>query len=130
MSGARWNIIDRPHSITLTFISRLSPRGEPSAELVALNRLLALHAGEAQALQIAQELGVNVLLTDDTSARLAAKALNVSAHGTLGILLRAVRRKQKSKEDILNILRALSIRSTLHVKRELLDEVIRRVEEF
>ncbi|SRR6266851_7976296 len=31
---------------------------EPSAELVSLHRLLALHAGEVQALQLAQELNV------------------------------------------------------------------------
>ena len=111
-------------------LERLKPRDEPSAELNSLHRLLALHAGEVQALQLAQELGADLLLTDDAAARLAAKTLPVSAHGTLGILLRAMRRRQRIPEEILDVLHALPGRSTLHVKRELLNEIIRQVEEL
>jgi predicted nucleic acid-binding protein len=110
-----------------TRLERLKPREEPSAELISLHRLLALHAGELQALQLAQELAADFLLTDDSAAKLAAKTLHVSAHGTLGILLRAIRRRQRTPEEILNVLNALPVRSTLHVKRELLDEIIRQV---
>lgn len=106
---------------------RLEPRKELSAELMSLVRLLGLHAGELQALQIAQELKADFLFTDDTAARLAAKTLQVSAHGTLGILLRAIRRKQRTTDEVLEILQALPDRSTLHVKRELLHEIIKRV---
>jgi predicted nucleic acid-binding protein len=111
-------------------LERRNPREESSAELNSLHRLLALHAGEVQALQLAQELGADLLLTDDTAARLAAKTLPVSTHGTLGILLRAIRRRQRTPEEILNVLHALPVRSTLHVKRELLNEIIRQVEEL
>jgi len=89
--------------------------------------LLALHAGEVQALQLAQELAADFLLTDDSAAKLAAKTLHVSAHGTLGILLRALRRRQRTPEEILKVLNTLPVRSTMHVKRELLDEIIRQV---
>jgi predicted nucleic acid-binding protein len=111
-------------------LERLKPREEPSAELISLHRLLALHAGEVQALQLAQELSADLLLTDDTAARLAARTLQVSAYGTLGVMLRAVRRGQRTPEEILNVLNALPDRSTLHIKRELLDEIIREVEEL
>lgn len=90
--------------------------------------MLALHAGEIQALQLAQELNADLLLTDDTAARLAAKTLQVSAHGTLGVLLRAVRRRQRTPKEILDVLNELPTRSTLHIKRKLLDEIIRQVE--
>jgi predicted nucleic acid-binding protein len=109
---------------------RLKPREEPSAELISLHRLLALHAGEVQALQLAQELSADLLLTDDTAARLAARTLKVSAYGTLGVMLRAIRRGQRTPEEILNVLHVLPDRSTLHIKRELLDEIIREVEEL
>ena len=115
------NFIGQPRS-TATHLERLKPREEPSAELISLHRLLALHAGELQALQLAQELAADFLLTDDSAAKLAAKT-----HGTLGILLRAIRRRQRTPEEILNVLNALPVRSTLHVKRELLDEIIRQV---
>ena len=109
-------------------LARLKPREEPSPELISLHRLLALHSGELQALQLAQELAADFLLTDDSAAKLAAKTIHVTAHGTLGILLRAIRRRQRTPEEILNVLNALPVRSTLHVKRELLDEIIRQVE--
>ena len=111
-------------------LERLKPHQEPSTELVSLLRLFALHAGEVQALQLAQELRADLLLTDDTAARLAAKTLQVSAHGTLGVLLRAIRRKQRTPEEVLSVLHELAARSTLHIKRELLDEIIRQVEEL
>lgn len=54
-------------------LERLMPREEPSPELIAAHRLVVLHVGEAQALQLAQELNADLLLTDDTAARLAAR---------------------------------------------------------
>jgi len=109
---------------------RLIPDEELSAELVALRRLLILHAGEIQALQLVQELNADMLLSDDTAARLAAKTLRVSAHGTLGILLRAIRRKQRTSQQILNVLHTLPTRSTLHIKPQLLLEIIKQVEDL
>lgn len=111
-------------------LERFKPREEPSAELIAVHRLLVLHAGEAQALQLVQELNADLLLTDDTAARLGARTLQVSAHGTLGVMLRAIRRGQRTPEEILNVLHALPVRSTMHVKREVLHEIIRQVEEL
>ena len=121
--------VHRPAAVKqkATRLERLKPREEPSAELISLHRLLALHAGELQALQLAQGLAADFLLTDDSAAKLAAKTLHVSAHGTLGILLRAIRRRQRTPEEILNVLSALPVRSTLHVKPELLEEIIRQV---
>lgn len=111
-------------------LERVRPRGTPSAELTALHRLLALDRGETQALQIVLEVGAGLLLTDDTAARLAAQNLNLPVHGTLGILSRAIRRKQKTPEEVLAMLRALPTQSTLHVKRSLLEGIIRQVEEL
>jgi predicted nucleic acid-binding protein len=111
-------------------LDRLKPREEPSADLISLHRVLALHSGEVQALQLAQELSADLLLTDDTAARLAARTLRVSAHGTLGVMLRAIRRGQRTPEEILLVLHALPVSSTMHVKPELLNEIIRQVEEL
>jgi predicted nucleic acid-binding protein len=93
-------------------------------------RLLALHAGEMEALRVALEHDPALLLTDDTAARLAARNLSIRAHGTLGILLRAIRRGQRSKDALLGVLRELPQKSTLHLKRSLLDDVIREAEKF
>ncbi|MFO7641522.1 MAG: DNA-binding protein [Candidatus Competibacteraceae bacterium] len=111
-------------TVTLRMVSPTRPL-PPMLE--AMTRLLALHTGEVEALRVALEHPSTLLLTDDTAARLAARNLAIRVHGTLGILLRAIRRRQRSKDTILEVLRDLPQRSTLHLKRSLLDEVIREV---
>ncbi|RYF39128.1 MAG: DNA-binding protein, partial [Cytophagaceae bacterium] len=59
-------------------------------------------------------------MTDDTAARLAAENLKIPAHGTIGILVRAIRRRQRTKEEVLELLQSIPTRSTLHLKRSLL----------
>lgn len=122
----------RPEALTsaVPTLERIRCMGSIAPDLEALSRLLALHRGERDALQIAREEVAGLLLTDDTAARLAARGLNVAVHGTLGILLRAVRREQKRRDEVADLLRQLPARSTLHIRKELLDDVIRQVEEW
>ena len=107
---------------------RLTPRLPPPPELETLSQVLSLHSGEWQALRVALEHPPAMLLTDDTAARLAAGSLGIQARGSIGILIRAIRRKQRSKEQVLAILRSIPSASTLHLKRSLLDSVIHEVE--
>ncbi|MBK7002426.1 MAG: hypothetical protein IPH35_21485 [Rhodoferax sp.] len=67
-------------------------------------------------------------MTDDTAARLAAKSLGVAAHGTIGLLIRAIRQQSRSKTEVLALLRAIPTRTTLHIRPSLLAEVIAQVE--
>jgi predicted nucleic acid-binding protein len=69
-----------------------------------------------------------IFLTDDAAARLAAVTLGYQVHGSIGILLRAIRRKQLSKSKVLNILRELPKQSSLHIRPGLLHEIIRELE--
>jgi predicted nucleic acid-binding protein len=98
-------------------------------ELEVLSQALSLHRGEMEALQVASEQQVSLLLTDDTAARLAARNLGLRVHGTLGLLIRAVRRGQRSRDQVLSVLRSVPNQSTLHIKSDLLDEIIRQVTE-
>ena len=106
-----------------------APRGPTSPELMALAQLLPLHDGEVEALRVAIERPGALLLTDDTAARLAARTLAIPVHGTIGVLVRSIRRRQRSKQAVTTILRDLPRRSTLHVKPELLLHVIQTVEQ-
>ena len=94
----------------------------------ALVKSLSLDLGEQAALTLMQSNPEAILLTDDAAARLAAVTLGYRVHGTIGILVRAVRRKQKSKEEILSILRTLPDKSTLYIRQGLLSEIIAQVE--
>jgi predicted nucleic acid-binding protein len=93
----------------------------------ALGAIYTLHAGEREALNLCLDLSGALLLTDDTAARLAAKTLAIEAHGTLGLLLRAIRRRQLSKERVLDLLHQIPGRSTLHIRPGLLTEIIQQV---
>jgi predicted nucleic acid-binding protein len=108
--------------------TRIAPQHPLGPALVAVSRLFPLHAGETQALAVASEQGADLLLTDDTAARLAAAQLGHPVHGTLGILVRAVRRRLRSSSEVANLLRAIPGRSTLHIRPALLDEIVTEVE--
>ncbi len=90
----------------------------------ALARALALNLGEQAALSVMALYPDAVLLTDDAAARLAAKGLGYQVHGSIGILLRAIRRQQRAPDDVLSLLRELPSRSTLHIRPDLLAEII------
>ena len=99
-----------------------------SKDFETLMRSLPLHRGEQEALSLMREHPEALLLTDDAAARLAGKLLGYRVHGTLGVLLRSIRRGERTREAVLTLLRQLPERSTLHLKRSLLDEVIAEVD--
>jgi predicted nucleic acid-binding protein len=96
--------------------------------LEALATALALDLGEQAALSFCMDRPDSLLLTDDSAARLASRALGVRAQGTIGILVRAIRREQRTRAEVVSLLRDLPARSTLHIRPSLLAEVIRDVE--
>lgn len=99
-----------------------------TASFQSLIKSLSLDYGEQAALSL-MELNPNaIFLTDDAAARLAAVSLGYQVHGSIGILIRAIRREQKSKDEVLTILRDIHTRSTLFVRTDLLNEIISQVE--
>lgn len=130
--GAVWREVlqHRPSALNHPAVNlrRVLPSLPEPPALEALAQVLTLHTGELEALRVALEVGPGMLLTDDTAARLAAGNLGIPTHGTIGILVRAIRRQQRTKPEILTILSTLPARSTLHLKRSLLDAVILEVE--
>ena len=93
----------------------------------ALVRMFSLDLGEQAALSLMQQYPQAIFLTDDAAARLAANTLGLRVHGTIGILLRAIRRQQLTRSEVLEILRNLTSQSTLHIKPSLLQEIMDRL---
>lgn len=102
--------------------------GTSTAPLEVLVRSFALDRGEQAAIGLALARQDSIFLTDDSAARLAARTLGIRVHGTIGILVRAIRRKQRLRSEILEVLKSLPRTSTLHIRKSLLDEVIHEVE--
>ena len=94
----------------------------------SLVRSLSLDIGEQAALSLMQNHPEAIFLTDDAAARLAAVTLKYRVHGTIGILLRSIRCNQKTTYDVIAILRNLARQSTLHIRAQLLEEIIERLE--
>jgi predicted nucleic acid-binding protein len=116
----------RPTALTHPDLSLQGVEVAVSEQTVFLTlvQALALDLGEQAALSLMLEFPQAVFLTDDAAARLAALTLGYRVHGTIGILLRAVRRGQRAKQEILAILDQLPTRSTLHIRPGLLAEII------
>ena len=118
----------RPTALQHTGIAlqRRTPGRLPS-RIAAIAPLYGLHHGELEALALCLEYPKPLLLTDDGAARLAAVNLNLSTHGTIGLVIRAVRRHQRTPEEGMRLLQNIQCRSTLHVRPVLLAKILRQV---
>jgi predicted nucleic acid-binding protein len=64
-----------------------------------LAQAFLLDVGELEALQLMQQSPEAILLTDDAAARLVAERLAYEVHGTIGVVVRALRRRQRTKRQ-------------------------------
>jgi predicted nucleic acid-binding protein len=112
-------------SIHLVYMSAVAY----SPKVNAMAKIFTLHHGECEALSLCLDREIEILLTDDTAARLAANNLNIKAHGTLGLLIRAVRQQLRSADDIVQLLAAIPQQTSLHIRPQLLSNVIEQVKE-
>jgi predicted nucleic acid-binding protein len=113
---------------TVVDLHRVSVPISEDASFQALVRALSLDIGEQAVLSLAVLYPEAILLTDDAAAHLAAEALGYRVHGSIGILLRAIRRRQRTRDQVLTLLRSLPEWSSLHIRPALLQEIILQIE--
>ena len=102
-------------------ISHKPPLEEP---LETMCRVFSLDAGEVEALAILKTEPGLTFLTDDAAARLVATRLGFRVHGTIGVLIRAIRRDLMNPKEVLDALSRIPSESSLHIKLSLLKQVI------
>jgi predicted nucleic acid-binding protein len=126
-----WQEVQHHRPLALTHASHWlvcqSPR-QQSDLVSALTPLYSLHAGEQEALHLCVEQANCLLLTDDTAARLAAQSLHIAAHGTVGVLIRSIRRQTLTTNEVLALLNAIPHQTTLHIRPALLQELIATIQ--
>jgi len=106
----------------LPFVQR--PGKTPSSEpLLTLCKIFSLDAGEIEALALMEQRPQAMFLTDDAAARLVAIQMGFNVHGTIGILVRSIRREQKSPKEVLDILKDMPLKTTLYIRHSLLQEI-------
>ncbi len=119
----------RPSALTPSSLTVKRPAEslEIGEKLHALCQIFSLDAGETESLVLMESDPTAIFLTDDAAARLVAEQMKFKVHGTIGILLRSIRRAQKKPEEVLQILADIPKTSSLHIKHSLLDEILRKV---
>ncbi len=127
---AVWKEVERhrPSALSndqITFLKQPPPA--LSSALYALCEAFNLDRGEQEALAVCPLHPGAILFTDDAAVRLAAKTAGIRAYGTLGILIRAIRKKHLSLAEVVRTLEEISTRSTLFIRKSLLQEVIGKV---
>jgi predicted nucleic acid-binding protein len=60
---------------------------EDIPEVERITKIGKIHRGEAEAILLAKKINSELLLTDDTTARMYAELLSLEVHGSLGIVL-------------------------------------------
>lgn len=93
-------------------LTRVESGPEPDASFVALVQAFSLDPGEREALLVARARPSAWLLSDDAAARLAAELLGIRAHGTTGLLIRAIRRGRRTPADVITLVEQLPARSS------------------
>lgn len=97
------------------------------SEFVQNHDLGDLQAGEQEALALGVQLGVSVLLTDDLSVREAARRLNLTPVGSLGVIVRAYRNQWLSLTEAEDHLNRLQATSSLFVTPEIVKLAIEQL---
>ena len=97
-------------------------------DILSVCRLFCLDTGELEAIALCSQYPDSILLTDDASARLVTKTLGIRAYGTIGVLLRAIRRRRQiTPHEAIGKLEEIPLKSTLFIRRSLLREIIEEV---
>jgi predicted nucleic acid-binding protein len=119
----------RPTALNVTGLNltHLTELYQPDGQLNTMCRLFSLDAGETEALALMAKNPTALFFTDDAAARFVAEQMGYKVHGTIGILIRSIRRGQRKPEQVLRTLSEIPLKSTLHIKRSLLEAVIAQV---
>ena len=131
LSDTVWKEIGqyRPSALKRMELPFVRSSGEiPSNEaLLTMCRIFSLDAGEIEALALMEQIPQAMFLTDDAAARLVAEQMAFNVHGTIGILVRSIRRGQMSPKEVLDVLTELPLKTTLYIRHSLLQEILLRI---
>lgn len=103
-------------------ITRISKK-EKEKVMVAI-RNFRLQSADFSLLALCNKLVAHAILTDDLELRRAAEGLGLETHGSLGIILRAYKKKWLSYRETQEALNNLFNLSTLYLSSKLLNRVL------
>lgn len=93
-----------------------------------LQNEFGLGLAESQCIALAKAEKIPLFLTDDLDARTTAKELGLEPHGTVGILLKAYRKKVFTKNQVVLFVQKLKTHSTLYITSDLVNYILQQIE--
>ncbi len=105
-------------------------RGESKDFAKYLTNKYDLDLGESTGIALCKQEAIRVFFTDDLAAREVTQQLGFVVHGTLGLLLRAYRKKILTREEVENGVHKLYMESSLFLTKELYEWTMKEIEKF
>jgi len=99
----------------------------PSPNLMAAIEAFDLDSSEISAMLLIEKLQSSTFLCDDSAARLVAENQGYRVHGSIGIIIRAIRRGMRTRDETLATLDLIPEKSSLYIKAGLLADIRRQV---
>ncbi|MDM8562370.1 DUF3368 domain-containing protein [Candidatus Marithioploca araucensis] len=96
--------------------------------LGALDSTCNLHAGELEAMVLAQEIQANYVIMDDRLARRKAQSKGLKTIGTIGVLLLAYQQQFISTSEIEEYLTALTQTHGMYISPKILKIVLKSIQ--
>lgn len=103
---------------------RREPQSVGGEPLAAILQRVGLETADQQALLLARETPGSLLLTDDAGIRLVTDQLGIAVRGTIGIIVRSIRRRTRTPSAVIHMLETLPVQSSLFIRPALLQEII------
>ena len=105
-------------------IKQISPEGNS----IVNSQYGTLHRGELEAIQLAHEIGADLILLDDLLARKKAKIEKINVMGTLGIFLTASYNGYISPKEAVHKINSLINKHDMFVAPDLLSSIKKELE--
>jgi hypothetical protein len=118
---------ERPGAREVAEAGWITVRDLSALEIVQLLRI-ELEEGESEAIALAHEIGAKIVLLDERDARRAAKQLNLSVLGTIGILMWA--RQTGRILSLRQALDALQTQANFRMSAQLYERALSKVDEW
>ncbi len=118
------------HSKNISENIRLTSHNLPKAQVsgfVNEEGLEKLHSGEMECLYLCKQLNLSILLTDDLAVRNAAKSLQITPVGSLGIVIKAYKNDKITLAEAECYINDLYDISSLFVTRTIVELVIKEL---
>lgn len=119
---------NRSQALEYSELKRIKKHNKISdIRLNTIIKTLSLDRGESAALSLIKDYPGAIFLTDDSAARFAAIQMGIKVHGTIGIIIRSIRQNIHNPQEVISILQNIPNKSTLYIRKSLLDEIIKRI---